>query len=93
MSEVCGEFTVDRSTVSPWADRFRDCCVSIDNDPRPGRRRKSTVEISVKLVADALEKDYHTTCEELFKPTGAETSQENAQELTSVARGWATHSL
>ena len=39
LSEVRGEFTVDRSTVSRWANRFRGGCVSIDNDPRPGRPR------------------------------------------------------
>ena len=39
LSEVCGEFTVDRGTVSRWANR---CCggyVSIENDPRPGMTR------------------------------------------------------
>ena len=55
LSEVCGEFTVNRSTVSCWANRFRGGCVSIDNDSRPGRPRTSTDERSVKLVADALE--------------------------------------
>ena len=28
LSEVRGEFTVDRSTVSRWANRFRGGCVS-----------------------------------------------------------------
>ena len=37
LSEICGEFTVDCSTVSPWANGFRGGCVSIDNDPGPGR--------------------------------------------------------
>ena len=46
---------------------------------------------SVKLVADALEED-RATCEELSRATRAKTSQENGQELISVARGWATHS-
>ena len=35
LSEVCGDFTVDCSTVSRWASSG---CVNIDNDPRPGRR-------------------------------------------------------
>ena len=56
LSDVCGEFTVDRSMVSRWANRFRGGCVSIYNDPRPGRPRTSTDERSVKLVADALER-------------------------------------
>ena len=60
----------------------------IDNDPRPGRPRTR----SVKLVADALEDNRRATCEELSRATGAKPSQENAQEPTSVARGWATHS-
>ena len=30
MNEVCGEFTVDRSKVSHWANRFRGGCVSKD---------------------------------------------------------------
>ena len=49
-----GEFTVDRSMVSRQANSFRGGCVSIDNDPRPGRPRASTDERSVKLVADTL---------------------------------------
>ena len=67
--------------------------MSIDNDPRPGRLRTSTDERSVKLVADALEEDRGATCEELSRDTGAKPSQKNAQEQTSVAYVWATHSL
>ena len=29
LTEVCSEFSVDRSTVSRWANRFRDGCVTI----------------------------------------------------------------
>ena len=42
-------------------------------------------------MADAFEEDRRATCEELSRATGAKPSQENAQEPTSVARGWATH--
>ena len=56
---LCGknptEFTVDRSTVSRWANRFHGGCVSIDNDPRPERPRTLTNERSVKFMADALD--------------------------------------
>ena len=38
LSEIYGEFTVDRSMVPCWANRFPGFCVSIDNDPRPGGR-------------------------------------------------------
>ena len=55
LSEVCGAFTVDGSTVSRWSNHFLGGYVSIDNDPRPERPRTSTDESSVKLVADALE--------------------------------------
>ena len=78
--------------VSSWANCFRGGCVSIDNDSTPGRPRTSTDERSVKLVADALVEDHHATCEELSRVTGEKTSQENAQEPTSVARGWTTYS-
>ncbi|PSN43215.1 hypothetical protein C0J52_17263 [Blattella germanica] len=44
LSEVCGELTVDRSTVSRWVHRFRVGRMSIDDDPRPGRPRTSTDE-------------------------------------------------
>ena len=83
---------MDCSTVSCWANRFRGGCVSIDNDPRPGRPRTSTDERTVKLVADASDEDRRATCEELSRATGAKTSQENAQKPTSVASSWVTHS-
>jgi hypothetical protein len=70
LSEVCGELTVDRSTVSRWASRFRGGRVSINDDPRPGRPKRSTDERSVKLV--------HTTrcvayCEIDYKKDGPKT--------------------
>ena len=66
--------------------------MSIDNDPGRGRPRTSIDERSLKLVADALEKDRGAICEKFSRATGAKPSQENAQEPTSIARGWATHS-
>ena len=89
LGEVCGEFTVDRSTFSRWANRFRGACVSIDNDPRSGRSRISTGERIVTFVADALE-DRGATCEELSSDTGAKTSRENAPQLF-VAHSFSLH--
>jgi hypothetical protein len=43
LREVCGEQTVDRSTVSRWAT-CREGLVTINDDPRPGRPKTSTVE-------------------------------------------------
>ena len=31
LSEVCGVFTVERNSISRWANRFRGVCVSIDD--------------------------------------------------------------
>ena len=65
--------------------------MSIHNDSRPGRPR-TTDERIVKLVADALEEERPATCEELPRATGEKPLQENAQEPTSIARVWASHS-
>ena len=92
LNEVCGEFTEDLSTVSLWDNRFRGGRVSIDNDPRPGRLKTLTDEKSVKLEVDAFEEDCRATCGELSRLTEAKSLQENAQESTSVACDWATHS-
>ena len=70
LSEFCGEFRVDHSTVPRWTNRFRGGCMSINNDPRPGRPTKLTDERIVKLVADALEEDCRAACEELSRATG-----------------------
>ena len=67
-SEVCGVFTVDRSTVPRWANRFCGDCVSTDNYLRPGRKRTSTDERSVKLVTDALEEDRRATLKNFLEP-------------------------
>ena len=91
LSKVGGEFTVDSTTVSRWANRFRAGYVSIDNDSR--RSRTSPDERSGKPAADVLEEDRRATCEELYGAAGANTSQGNAQEPITDARGWTTHSL
>jgi hypothetical protein len=67
---VCGEQTVDRSTVSRWATRFHEGRVSINDDPRPGRPKTSTDEQSVELVADFLEADHQVKCKEISQATG-----------------------
>ena len=35
LSDVCGDFRVDHSTVSRWANLFRGDCVSMENDSKP----------------------------------------------------------
>ena len=67
---------MNSSTVSRLANRFRDGCVSIDNDLRAGGPKTSIVdEISVELVTDALEEVRRTICKELSRVKGAKTSQ------------------
>jgi len=36
LMEVCGVEAVDRSTISRWAQRFREGRLSIENDPKLG---------------------------------------------------------
>jgi len=69
LREVCGEQTVDRSTVSHWATCFREGRVTINDDPRPARPKTSTDERSVKLVADFLAQDRRATCKEISQAT------------------------
>ena len=68
--KVCGEQTVDRSTVSGWATRFCEGHVTINDDQKPGRLKTSTDEQSVKLVADFLAQDRRATCKEISQATG-----------------------
>ena len=98
LSEVCGALTVDRSTVSRWANRFREGRVSISDDGRSGRPKTSTDERSVKLVADALEGDRRATCEELSAATGLSTTSvfrilTNDLEKRKICARWVPHCL
>ena len=92
LSEVCGEFIVDSSAVSRWANHFRGACMSINNYPRPGRQRTLKDERSVKFVADDLEKYRRATCEKLSRATGVKPSQQNAEEPTPSC-SWLGHSF
>jgi len=65
LCNVCGEQTVDRSTFSRWATRFREGRVTINDNQRPGCPKTSTDERSVKLVADFLAQDRRATCKEI----------------------------
>ena len=56
--------TVNRGTISRWAQRFRKGRLSIENDPKSGRPRTSTDDQSVERVLQILEEDRRMTCEE-----------------------------
>ena len=44
LSEVCGEFTVDHSTVSPWANHFHGGHVSMIQD-KEGQKHQQMNEV------------------------------------------------
>ena len=70
LMEAYGVENVGRSTISRWAQRFRDGRLSIENDPKSGRPRTSTDEQSVKRVLQILEKDRRMKCEEIAHSAG-----------------------
>jgi len=70
LMEVCGVETVDRSTISRWAQRFYEGRLSIENDPKSGRPRTSTDDQSVEPVLQILEEDCRMTCEETAHSAG-----------------------
>jgi histone-lysine N-methyltransferase SETMAR len=65
LHEVCGDSVVDRSTMSWWASRFRECWLSIQDDPRSGRPVTATDDTSVVIVSTVLEEDRRKSCEEI----------------------------
>ena len=70
LMEVCGVETGDRSTVSRWAQRFREGRLSIENDLKSGRHRTSTDDKSVERVLQILEEDRRMICEETAHSAG-----------------------
>jgi transposase len=70
MEVCCGVETVDRRTISRWAQRFREGRLSIENDPKSGRPRTSTDDQSVERVLQILEEDRRMRCEETAHSAG-----------------------
>jgi transposase len=64
LMEVCGVETVDQSTISRWAQCFREGRLSIENDLKSGRPRTLTDDQSGERVFQILEEDHRMTCEE-----------------------------
>jgi len=98
LTEVCGVETVDRSTISRWAQRFRERRLSIENDPKSGRPRTSTDDKSVELVVQILEEDRRMTREEIAHC--AEISRASAYRILTerlhkrrIAVRWVPHDL
>jgi hypothetical protein len=98
LCEVCGEQTMDRSTVSSWATRFCEGRVTINDDQKPGRLKTSTDEQSVKLVADFLAQDHRATCEEISQATGISPTSvfrilTNYLQKRKICARWVSHCL
>ena len=68
LKEVCGDSTVDRSTVSRRATRFLDGRTSIKDDQRSGRPSLSTDETSV--IIEWYAQRLTITCEEITTELG-----------------------
>jgi len=98
LREVCGEQTVDHSTVSRWATRFSEGRVTINDESRPGRPKTSTDERSVKLVVDFLAEDHRATCEEISRGTGISPTSlfhilTNDLQKRKICAQWVPHFL
>jgi transposase len=96
--EVCGVETVGRSTISRWAQRFREGRLSIENDLKSGRPRTSTDDQSVEPVLQILEEDHRMTCEETAHSAG--NSRASAYHILTeclhkhrIATRWVPHDL
>jgi len=97
LREVCGEQTVDCSTVSCWATRFCEGPVTI-NDHRPGRPKTATDERSVKLVVEFLAQHCRATCEAISRatwisPTSVFRILTNNLQKRKICAQWVPHYL
>ena len=98
LSTVCGEQTVEHSTVSCWATSFREGCVTINDDPRPGKLKTSIDEWNLKLVVDFLVQDCQATCEEISQatetsPTSVFCILTNDLQKRKICARWVRHCL
>jgi len=95
LMEVCGVKTVDRSTISRWAHRFREGSLTVENDPKSGRPRTSTHDQSVLQIP---EEGRRITCEEIAHSAGISRASayriltEGLHKRRTVAR-WVPHDL
>lgn len=65
LKEVCGNSAVDRSTVSRWAQRFRESCRSILDVSRSDKPKITTENMSADIIATILDEDRRITAEEI----------------------------
>jgi len=98
LMELCGVETVDRSTISRWAQRYREGRLSIEDDPKSGRPRTSTDDQSVERVLQILEDERRMTGEEIAHFAGISRASayriliERLHKRLTAAR-WVPHDL
>ena len=96
--EVCGVETVDRSTISRWAQRFREGSLSIENDQKSEQTRTSTDDKCVERVLQILEVARRMTCEWIAHCAGISRASayriltERLHKRRNAAR-WVPHDL
>ena len=98
LHDICGEQTVDCSTVSCWTTHFHEGHVTINDDRRPGSPKTSTDEQSVKLVADFLAQDRQAIWEEIsqatrISPTSVFCILTKDLQKRKICAQWVTHCL
>ncbi|GFT14980.1 uncharacterized protein NPIL_332181 [Nephila pilipes] len=74
LRDVCGQLTVDCSTISRWTHGFDESRASINDDVGSGRPKSSTDDLSVKSVADFPKSDRHAKYEEIPEATEISTT-------------------
>jgi len=98
LMEVCGVETVDRSTISCWAQDFLEGRLSIENNPKSGQPRTTTDDQSVERVLQKLQEYRRMTCEETAHSAGI--SRASAYHILTerlhkrrIATRWVPHDL
>ena len=71
--EVCGDQALAYSTVRRWAQLFREGRDSIEDEPRTGRPKSATGNLSIELVGEFLRSDSCCSIEEISKYTEIST--------------------
>jgi len=98
LRDVCGDSAVDRSTVSRWASRFREDCVSIQGDLRSERPVKTMDDTSGVIVSTLLEEDRRKSCEVIAHEANMSTASgfrilTQTLHKRKVAEKWVPHQL
>ena len=67
--EFCGDQVLAYSTVRRWAQLFREGRESVEDEPRTGRPKSATGDLSIESVHEFLRNDPCCSIEEISKYT------------------------